>query len=97
MFHRYGERSLLEHVFQSELNQPRVHRFAADLPERRFGRVQLSWGWGVELRVIECVEELRPELQSCAFTDSAYDRVLHDHRIEVKLAGAKNITETGIS
>lgn len=54
-----------ERILQGELNQPRIHAGPGDYAKRggrRSGRARV-----VELRVIEHVEELGPELQRLAF------------------------------
>ena len=51
----------------------------------------------IELRVIEQVEEFRPELKTGVFPQSTDDRVLDDRRIEVDLRAAPHDSDTGVA
>src|ERR1019366_8466198 len=82
-----------ECVLQRKLHDPGIDRGASDLPEvsrRRNGQAP-----GVtELRVIEQIEEFRPELQGVFFPDaSSFDQ----RSIKVELAGAKEDTDSGVA
>ena len=85
----------LEYIFQSKLNQPWVHRCADDLPEGGFGYVDGCRG--VELRVVEHVEELRAKHQSRILMYAAHFGYFLDRRIEVKLPGAENNSQAAVS
>src|ERR1700691_3700273 len=82
---------VLENIFQRELHDTGSNRCARDHTEctvgyavgKRRTRIQ-------KLRVIEGIEELRAELQICVFPESSNSSVLHEGKVPVKLAGAKD-------
>ena len=81
----------LEKVLETELNNARIDACAGNLPKRRIPYRSIGIS---ELRSIEGVVKLGPELEIVAFT---YRGVFDDGNIPVMLAGTGNYAYTGIS
>lgn len=81
----------LEDVLETELDNARVDRCGIDLPERAIP--QRSVGIS-ELRMIEGIVKLRPELEGMPFF---YHRVFDNRNIPVKLTGTTSNTNAGIA
>lgn len=91
------ENAKLENQLQAELNHAGIHTRAGNLAER--GRIDIRQSWKskirlVELRVIEQVEELSPELQRGPLGDRSH--LLHCD-VEVELAWTQDDSRAGIA
>src|SRR5215471_15551527 len=89
---RSNLRLISEAVFQRELNHARIDGGRCDLPKRR-RRIERS-GWIVELRVIDDIEEFRPELKRLAF---GQEYVLDDRDVPIELARPLDNSRPGIA
>ena len=87
--------SPLKRILQRELNQSRIHTCARDHAES--GRCRDRSAGVVELRMIERVEEFRPELQRSVLPDSAHHCGLDDRHIPIELGRPEDHSHAGIT
>ena len=92
---KYDYAVVLEDIFQSELDEPRVHACGIDNPETRSSRH--CHGRVGKLGVVESIEEFRSELESCVLPQSSHNSPLSKSEIRIVLPGTEEYSAPGIA